>query len=145
MKNGIKSFLDTSVITAYYCPEARSTRVQRLLTRTDRPVISPLVEVEFYCVIARKVRSGEINKSACQRIFTEFKRHVAESRFEVIPIEASEYALAQRCIEDLSTPLRAVDALHLATASTHNIVLVTADRDLAMAAKRFGFKYKLIP
>lgn len=95
--------------------------------------------------MARKVRSGEISKSTAQRIFTEFKHHVAEGRFDVVPIEAGEYTFARRCIEEMSTSLRAVDALHLATASAHNIVLVTADRDLAQAAKRFGVKYKFIP
>jgi predicted nucleic acid-binding protein len=138
-------FLDTSVLTPYYCPEERSTRVQHLLSRIDRPIISPLVEIELYCVTARKVRSGEISKSTGQRIFTEFKRHVAEGRFDVVPIEAGEYAFARRCIEEMSTLLRAVDALHLATAAAHDIVLITADRDLAQAAKRFGVKYKFIP
>ncbi len=139
------SFLDTSILTPYYYPEARSARVQRLLIQVDRPVISPLVEVEFYCVIARKVRSGEINKTAAKRIFTEFQRHITEFLFDVVPIEAGEYTFARQCIKELSTPLRAVDALHLATASSHDLVLITADRDLAQAAKRFGVQYNLIP
>ena len=119
--------------------------MQRLLARIDRPAISPLVEVELYCVVARKVRSGELETPAGRRIFAEFQRHLEKPRFDVVPVGTGEYAFARRCFEDLSSPLRTVDALHLAAASANELTLITADRDLARAAKRFGVKYKLIP
>lgn len=40
-------YLDTSVIVAYYCPEAFSRQVQDLLREQIKPALSLLTEVEF--------------------------------------------------------------------------------------------------
>lgn len=141
----MKVFLDTSVLTAYYCPEPRSKRVQRELSRAVLPSLSPLVEIEFYCVVARKVRSGGMDASAARRVFAEFRRHLAESRFHVVPVQAGEYALARQWLEELDSPLRSVDALHLASALNNGLALLTADKTLAEAAARFGVKRRLLP
>jgi hypothetical protein len=139
------SYLDTSVLTAYYCPEAHSAKVQRLLTRLENPTISPLVEIELHCAVARKVRAGGMEGAAARRIFAEFEAHLAQSRFNVVPIQAAEYSLACRWIEELPSPLRALDALHLAAAFTNDLVLVTADKSLAASAGHFGVKHRLAP
>ena len=138
------SYLDTSVLAAYYCPEARSARVQRLLSRVGNPTISPLVELELHCAVARKVRSGGMDAAVARRIFAEFRGHLAESRFNVVPIQAGEYALARGWIEEMSSPLRALDALHLAAASANDLALVTADRALAASARRLGVRCRLV-
>jgi hypothetical protein len=137
-------YLDTSVLAAYYAPEARSARVQQLLSRLAGPTVSPLVEVELYCAVARKVRAKEIEPSAALRIFSEFQLHLSEPRFAVVPIQAAEYVLAREWLAQLATPLRVLDALHLAAAFSNDLVLVTADKTLADSAKRFGVKQKLI-
>ena len=137
-------YLDTSVLTAYYYPEPRSARVQKLLARLDGPAISPLVAVELCCSIARKVRAGQLDRTAATRIFAEFDSQLAELRFEIVPIEAAEYDLARQWIVRLAAPLRVLDALHLAAARTNNLILVTADIQLASAAKHFGVRRRLI-
>ena len=83
--------------------------------------------------------------AVARRIFAEFQTHVAEPRFRVVPIQAGEYSLACQWIEGLSSPLRALDALHLAAAFTNDLVLLTADKILAKSAKYFGVKHKLVP
>ena len=138
------NYLDTSVLTAYYSHEARSKDVQRLLSRIKAPTISPLVEVEFYSAISRKVRTGDLDASAARGMFSQFQLHLSEPRFHIVPIQACEYGLAKQWIEDLSSPLRALDALHLAAAFANKLVLVTADKALANSAKHFGMKHKLI-
>ena len=139
------AFLDTSVLTAYYCPEPRSERVQRLLNRVKNPALSPLVEIEFSCVVARKLRTGQLDGASAKRVILEFRRHLTESRFHVIPVQAGEYSLARQWIEDFTSSLRSVDALHLASASNHSLTLLTADKVLAAAARRFGVKRQFIP
>lgn len=139
------SYLDTSVLTAYYCPEPRSAAVQRILSRIRRPAISPLVEVELACAVARKVRAGDMDASTARRIFDQLQRHLSESRFTVIPIQAAEYNQAREWITQLASPLRVLDALHLATAFSHRLPIITSDRDLARSARHFGIKHRLVP
>jgi hypothetical protein len=138
------SYLDTSVLAAYYCPEARSAAIQRLLMSLRRPTISPLVEVELHCAVARKARTGNLEPASARRILGEFQSHVAESRFHVVPIRASEYGVARQWISDLAAPLRVLDALHLATAFAHDLPILTADKWLARSAAHFGVKCRLI-
>ena len=137
-------YLDTSVLTAYYCVERGSKRVQAALRRIEGPTVSPLVEVEFHCAVARKVRAGEIDRSTAHRIFSEFRLHLDEPRYRVVHIEPVDYGLARDWIAHLATPLRVLDALHLATAFANDLVLVTADRDLAASARHFGVKRRLL-
>ena len=137
-------YLDTSVLTSYYCAEERSARVQSLLSSMKTPSISPLVEVEFHCAVARRVRAGAMDPSAALRIFSEFRNHLAEPRFRVVVIQGADYAMAREWIAQLATPLRVLDAIHLATAFSNGLTLVTADKDLAACARHFGVKSKVI-
>jgi predicted nucleic acid-binding protein len=137
-------YLDTSVLTGYYCIEERSERVQRVLSAMETPTISPLVEVEFYCAVARKVRAGALDKGEAVRIFSEFQMHLAEPRYCVLPIDTSHYVLAREWLAELVTPLRVLDALHLAAVSSAGLCIVTADRDLARCAEHFGVECQLI-
>jgi len=139
----VRHYLDTSVLTSYYCPEARSARIQRMLSRLEGPTVSPLVEVELYCVVARKVRTGDLDESEARRIFAQFQVHLAEPRYHVVPIGAAEYALARDWIAGLAVPLRVLDALHLAAAFAHSLRLLTADRALAQCAKQLGVEHRL--
>ena len=137
-------YLDTSVLTACFYPEARSAAVQHLLSRLEGQTISPLVEVELYCTVARKVRAGQIEVSAALRIFSEYQMHLVEHRFGIVPVGAAEYTLAREWLAQLTTSLRVLDALHLAAAFANGLTLVTADKDLAKAAGHFGVKHKLV-
>jgi len=137
-------YLDTSVLTGYYCVEERSGGVQRALSEMDCPTISPLVEVEFYCAVARKVRAGALQQSTAVRIFSEFRMHVAEPRYNVLPIDPANFEQAREWLSELVTPLRVLDALHMAAAFSAGLCLVTADRDLARCADHFGVECRLI-
>ena len=137
-------YVDTSVLTAYYCPEARSARVQRALSRLEGPTVSPLVEVELACAVSRKTRARELDASQARGILSQFQMHLAEPRFHVVAIQAAEYAMARDWIVQLSTPLRVLDALHLAAASANGLCLLTADRDLARCARHFGVPCRFI-
>ena len=47
-------------------------------------------------------------------------------------------------ISQFTTPLRTLDALHLAVASLGNMILLTADQQLASAARHFGIDLELL-
>jgi hypothetical protein len=137
-------YIDTSVLTGCYCAEARSERVQRALSAIAEPAISALVEVEFHCAVARKVRAGTLDRSEALRVYCEFQRHLAEPRFRLLEVQRADYAMAREWIAQMVTPLRVLDALHLAVAYSNGLSLVTADKVLAEAARHFGVKHKLI-
>jgi len=133
------------VLTAYYCREARSPNVQRILADIEEPTISPLGEVEFHCAVARKVRSRTMDRAAARRIFSEFRLHLNEPRYDIVPIQPVDYDVAREWIARLVTPLRVLDAVHLAVAFSNGLPLLTSDRDLARSAQHFGVEYQLIP
>jgi len=137
-------YLDTSVLTGYYCAEKRSGRVQRVLSSIEGPTITSLVEVEFHCAVARRMRAGAMDRAAALRIFSEFQLHLAEPRYRVIAIRETDYTLARDWIAQMATPLRVLDGIHLAAAFSNGLTMITADKVLAESAKHFGVKHKLI-
>ena len=120
-------YLDTSALVKLYVAETGSTWMASLLghVETGAALSSQLAIVEATCAFARRRREGALRTDQYERLL-EALRYDAENRFallDVVPatIEAA-CALAGR------HPLRAYDALHLATAWLANETLVGADR-----------------
>ena len=131
-------FLDTSVIVAFYIPQAMSGQVQRLFS-SERPLaICPLAEVEFHSAIARLVRMKVIGRSAGNRVIREFCSHVQQKLYSFCAITQKEYDFARDWIGSFKTSLRTLDALHLAVAYSNDLPFVTADKSLVKAAAKLG-------
>jgi len=137
-------YVDTSVLVAYYCPEPLSEAAERAIGKADPPTVSPLIEVEFCSALAIKVRTGELEVEWARRLLSQFRLHLEERRYRIVPVESKEYVLAADWIGRFATPLRTVDALHLASAFSNGLRLLTADRGLARSAKHFGVECELI-
>ena len=90
------SYIDTSVLVAYYCPEPLSNAAERAIRQADRPTISALVEVEFCSALAIKMRTGDMDMESAQRILSCFRMHIADRLFTIVPVAAREYAAACR-------------------------------------------------
>ena len=132
-------YIDTSALLPYYRTEPATERVQAMLQHLREPaLISVLTEVEVASALARWVRGGEITESDAKRISTAFKEDLNEGRFERCPLSAHHFKRAQRWIEGRQTPLRTLDALHLASAASEGAELVTEDRALLRAAATLG-------
>ena len=138
------SYIDTSVLVAYYVPEVGSDAVQRTLSRLRRSVISPLVEVELLSALSRKVRTDELDITEASKAASLFDLHLADQLFQIVPVAAREYRIAHEWIRQFDTPLRTLDALHLAATFCNDLTLLTADESLAQCAKHLGVKAKLI-
>jgi predicted nucleic acid-binding protein len=137
-------YLDTSVIVAYYCPEALSRHVQDLLREQVKPALSFLTEVEFTSAVAKKVRQNELGSVDGNRILAKFTSHADTGLFQIIPVKKHHYQLAKSWIGLLTTPLRTLDALHLAIASSEELQLVTSDRSFFQAAEMLDVEARLI-
>ncbi len=138
------AYVDTSVLAAYYCPERLSGKVQKALAEVRAPAISPLVALELYSATAQKVRRRELSAAAGRRVISQFQLHLAEGYFRQVPVGPRQYELAREWLGSFSVPLQTLDALHLATAFSNELPLVTADRALARSAKRLGIECRLI-
>jgi uncharacterized protein len=130
------AYIDTSVLGAYYCPEALSDAAENALRRIKAPVISTLSEVEFASLISRKRRLKEIDTRQAKEILDLFGTHVADGSYRRISVTTEHFVKARQLIIAGRSPLHTLDALHLALAMTESLPLMTADRDFAKAAKR---------
>lgn len=137
-------YLDTSVLAAYYCPEAISDIVERAVLRSGTPAISRLVEVELYSAVARKRRERQLSDTDANRIVTQFRLHLDDGCYVVFPVETTHFEMARDWIGRFSKSLRTLDALHLALCFSSNAVLVTADVELAKAARHFGVRTEFL-
>ncbi len=133
---GNGAYIDTSVLGAYYCPEALSTVAEHALRQITAPVISLLSEVEFASLVSRKRRLKELGERQARDILDLFETHVAEGFYRRISLSTDHFLRARQMIASKIGSLHTLDALHLATAISESLPLMTADRDLAKAAKR---------
>jgi len=140
----MNAYVDTSVLGAYYCPEALSSAAEAALRGIDLPVISGLSELEFYSLIAKKRRLKELTTQQAQKILGLFGSHVSEGFYRRMSLTAEHYLKARELIGSMQIPLHTLDSLHLAAALTETVPILTSDRGLAAAAKRHKCKAILI-
>lgn len=138
-----QAYIDTSILAAYYCPEPLSLIAEKTL-KNCAPVISDLTETELASAVSKKVRGRELSFPDAQKILTLFQSHLEDGFFKKIAIQPQHFALANSWIKQFITPLRTLDALHLAVAAKQNLPLITGDKSLAQAAKKLGGKFHLI-
>jgi predicted nucleic acid-binding protein len=145
-------YLDASALVKYYVPERGSRWVVSLLNArgsddnwTHVTVTTLLSNVEGVCAIERAVRMGRLDAGsreiARRRLLLDL-RH----RFRILGVDSDLVLRASELAQ--VHPLRAYDALHLATALYLNswlagermpaCVLVSADEDLLVAAQGEG-------
>jgi predicted nucleic acid-binding protein len=136
-------YFDTSLVIPYYCPEVLSEAAERLLRTDAQPVISDLVEVEFFSALAQKVRAREMPSADAARAGEQFLAHLATGFYARIAVQRRHYERARSSLARLDLPLRALDALHLAIADVERLRLATADRDLSRSARRLGVSVAL--
>jgi predicted nucleic acid-binding protein len=132
---GESAYIDTSVLGAYYCPEALSAKAEKSLREISTPVISLLSEVEFASLISRKRRLRELSVNQAKVIIDLFGNHVAEGSYRRLAVTTEHFLKARQLLTSSDGSLHSLDALHLALAIAENIPLMTADRDLAKAAR----------
>lgn len=137
-------YIDTSVLAAYYLPEPLSERAERILLRGGTLSISPLVELEFASVLARKVRARELAPGAARSALEQFRAHREEGLYRRLEIGAAHYEQARRWVEAFRPPLRTLDALHLSVAAAAGAALLTADKQLARAARALRLECRLL-
>ena len=137
-------YVDTSVLVAFYIPEAKSEKAENLLTRKEQFAISSLTEVEFNSAVSRRVRMKEISREIGHCIIAQFNVHLKDRRYYLFPVMQREYELARDWLGNLDSGLRTLDAIHLAVAFCNQHTLVTADAAFGKSARSCGITVKMI-
>src|SRR5207302_9983331 len=137
-------YIDTSLLVPYYCPEALSQAAERMLRGDPRPAVSDLVEVEFFSALARKVRVREMTAADATRTGEQFLDHLGTGLYARIAVQRRHYEAARGWLARFTSPLRALDALHLALTDVEGLRLATADRDLFRSARSLGVAVTLV-
>jgi predicted nucleic acid-binding protein len=138
-------YLDTSALLPYYREEAVSDAVQALLMSLTRPaLLTLLTQVELASALARWVRMGELTPAQAAEVESAYREDLESGCFRVVALDARHYRQAERWLLARMTPLRTLDALHLACAHALGAVLVTCDVLLARSASSLSVEHRLL-
>ena len=105
------AYFDTSALIKRYVEEAGRREVLQLLRRNDC-VVSAILPVEVRSALRRRVAEGTLDE---QRITSILKRFTADRAFWTV-IEVSREVLTAAETLAAAHPLRAIDAIHVASA-----------------------------
>jgi len=141
----MRTYIDNSVLAAFYAPEPNSAEVIEILTSaTIDPAVSNLTEVEFFSAIAKKLRTGEIEAITAKKIRQRFVSHLENFLYARLPLRTSHFRLATNWLSDAGPALAPLDALHVAAACFDDRTLLTADKGQAKAALELGVEVELL-
>jgi len=117
-------YFDTSALVKYYITEAGSRWVQ-MLVRNKKTIVltSALTRIEGVCTFARRRRERMLSEDDLTQVCTIFNYDLAH-RYVLAEADPAILSSAQQLA--LRYPLRAYDAVQLATAEFSNEQLVQA-------------------
>ena len=128
-------YIDTSCLFAFYIDVTNSNRVDELINKSPNVFISRLTVIEMLSSLKKRARINEISNSSVKKIYALFKDHISIGIFKVLDLDSLVFSNAEILLSSTSTPLRTLDALHLAAASENNLKIFTFDKTLIKAAK----------
>lgn len=130
-------YLDASALVKLLVPEEGSEALNQALAGLTDVIVSDLALTEVASAIGRRTREQRLTKEEARRLYREAaKLHASSRQAELTP---PVHRRAERLMLSLATPLRALDALHLATAlGAEAATIATFDPRLRDAARSQG-------
>jgi len=122
------AYFDTSALVKRYVSETGSKWVNNLLIPSLRLNVftSGLTAVEAVCAFSRRMREGTLSSEDYDKLVTAFHY---DMRYRYIVSDVMEITLDTACRLAESHPLRAYDAIHLATALLLNREMIRNGRE----------------
>ena len=117
-------YLDTSALLKWYVDEEGSDWLRRALFASTRAIVvvsTQLLVVEIISALNRRVREGTVTRHDCKRLSGRFRDDCLDSYHLIAP---DDVIVDLACALLERHPLRAYDAVHLATALSVNRWLV---------------------
>ena len=130
-------YLDASALVKLFVPEAESDALNEALAGLTDVIVSDLALTEVASALGRRTRERRLTREQAQRLYREAsKLRAASHQAELTP---PIHRRAERLMMSITIPLRALDALHLATAlDAEAATVVTFDPRLRDAATSQG-------
>lgn len=138
----MRVYIDTSALAKWYVREAFSEEFDSFIRSSGDPAISRLALVELRCLLARRRRAGDLSEQNEADALRTFEEDIRLGFLDIVPMQDRHFARAYDLIGELKDlPLRTLDALHLAIASSAGHTrFATADRVQAEAAHVLGMQ-----
>jgi predicted nucleic acid-binding protein len=130
-------YLDASALVKLFVPERESDDLNQALAGLTDVIVSDLALTELASALGRRTRERRLTRAEAQRLYREAaKLHASSHHAELTP---PVHRRAERLMLSFTIPLRALDALHLATAVEEEAAtVVTFDPRLRDAAATQG-------
>ena len=135
------AYFDSSVLAKTYIRESGSDK-GRQLVRTMQVITSSIANVELSSAFRRNLTSGSIDEKAYSAIAKRFSEHRQKFRL----VELTEHVLERAEGYVKNFDVRALDALHLASATVmsdqfpKSLPFITSDSRQRDVARQIGLK-----
>lgn len=140
-------YLDSAYIAKYYVNERDAPTVRKVIQRASHVCSSSWALVEVVSVFHRHVREGSLTPVQGDQLSDLFRSHVEADIWNLIPVTEALLRTTATLVRGLppNVPLRAGDAVHLATAlNAGEREIWTNDRHLLVAATHVGLVGKSV-
>ncbi len=140
-------YLDSAYLAKYYVNEPDAAAVRKVITRAEHTCSSSWALIEVTCVFHRHVREGSLTSPQGHELIDLFRTHVESDLWNFIPVTEAILRTTATLVRGLpaSVPLRAGDAIHVATAlEAGERELWTNDRHLLAGAAYFGLSARSV-
>lgn len=130
-------YLDASALVKLFVPESDSDALNAAMVGAKDVVLSDLALTEVASTVGRRTREGSLTTLQARRLYREAVKLAGICRR--VELTPPIHRRAERLLLTLSLPLRALDALHLASAiDAEAATVVTLDARLRAAAASQG-------
>ena len=139
------AYVDTSTYLKIFVRESGSARARELIQK-HRMLSSALVSVECFSALSRKKQAGELKSSEFDSLIKKIRESLAH--IEIIRLTDDVLAKAGQIV--VSSPVRSLDALHIASALIFQdamqipLTFVTSDHRQLETAHGHGFTTVLV-
>lgn len=136
-------YLDSAYIAKFYVNEPDAAAVRKLIGQASHTCSSWWGFLEVTCVFHRHIREGALTNAQGTELIDLFRSHVEIHIWNFLPVTDTILKITATLVRGLpaSMPLRAGDAIHVATAlDAGEPEIWTNDRHLLTAATYFGLK-----
>jgi predicted nucleic acid-binding protein len=134
-------YVDSAYVAKYYVNEPDAEAVRKLIQSASQVCTSAWAVAEVTCVFHRHVREGSLSVEQGRELMDLFRSHVDDELWSLIPVSEGLLKRTATLVRGLPSvvPLRAGDAIHLATAlGAGEQEMWTNDRHLLAAAAHVG-------
>jgi predicted nucleic acid-binding protein len=135
-------YIDSSALVKLYVPEPESDELDAFLRGRDDLMISELCVTEVVSAASRRRREGTLSNEEVRRIAKAVLSDVQFGSFLRLDLSPAIHRYAERMLLGAEkTPLRTLDALHIALAVSAGAEnLITFDDRMAEAAVLHGLR-----